>query len=53
MFPSGAFPSVSFAGGAVAGNTRYYQLWYRDGVVAFCPTATFNLSNGLSLTWAP
>jgi hypothetical protein len=52
-FPSGVLPPVSVAGGAASGNTFHYQLWYRDAVVAFCPSAVFNLTNALSLTWAP
>jgi hypothetical protein len=52
-FPSGVLPSVSVAGGASAGSVLNYQLWYRDAVVAFCPSAVFNLTNGVALTWAP
>jgi len=48
-FPSGGSPSVSVRGGAVAGDTRYYQLWYRD------PTGPcnggFNVTNALRVDW--
>ena len=39
--------------GAMAGSgTFYYQLWYRSTPASYCdPTAAFNLSNGISLTW--
>ena len=38
-----------------AGNTRYYQTYYRDPVVlgACLPTMTFNVSQAQSITWAP
>jgi hypothetical protein len=35
-----------------AGGTRHYQLWFRDAV-PFCTSATFNLTNGLSIRWRP
>ncbi len=37
------------AGGSV---TRHYQAWYRDSA-SFCTGLTFNLSNAVSVTWAP
>jgi len=45
-------PLVSVSGGLTGPTTRHYQVWYRDAVT-FCTTATFNLSNGLRLTWGP
>jgi len=44
--------SVSVRGSNVAGNVRNYQAWYRNAA-AFCTASTFNLTNGLNLTWAP
>jgi hypothetical protein len=35
-----------------AGGVRYYQAWYRNAET-FCTTATFNLSNGLEISWLP
>jgi hypothetical protein len=29
-----------------------YQVWYRNAS-AFCTPATFNLTNGLRVTWVP
>ena len=34
------------------GATRIYQLWYRDAV-PFCSVSTFNLTNGVQITWTP
>ncbi|MCY2960988.1 MAG: hypothetical protein NTY35_12560 [Planctomycetota bacterium] len=36
----------------VGGGLRYYQAWYRNAA-AFCTPSTFNLTNGVSVTWAP
>ncbi len=35
-----------------AGGTRTYQVWFRNAA-DFCTSATFNLTNGLALAWAP
>jgi hypothetical protein len=35
-----------------AGATRHYQSWYRNAA-AFCSIDTFNLTNGVSVTWTP
>jgi plastocyanin len=51
-FPTGADPTVSVKGGAAAGSTFEYQIWYRNAG-AFCSASTFNLSNGYSVTWTP
>ncbi|MBL8863824.1 MAG: PD40 domain-containing protein [Planctomycetes bacterium] len=34
------------------GGTRTYQVWYRNSAV-FCTAATYNLSNGVEITWLP
>jgi hypothetical protein len=31
---------------------RTYQLWYRNAAV-FCTTSTFNLTNGIEVSWVP
>ncbi|MDZ4774609.1 MAG: hypothetical protein SGI72_15890 [Planctomycetota bacterium] len=51
-FPGAGDPSVSQVGGAVlgSGSSLYYQAYYRDSA-AFCTTATFNMTNGIKLTW--
>jgi hypothetical protein len=51
-YPVGADPILSVAGFVVAGDTRTYQIWYRDSA-AFCSAATYNLTNGMQTIWAP
>jgi len=52
-YPVGADLDVSVKGLVpAAGGTRYYQVWYRNAAM-FCTSSTFNLSNGLSVTWVP
>lgn len=43
--------SVSVKGGVAAGDTLYYQCWYRDPDGMFCSSGTSNLSNGLEIGW--
>jgi hypothetical protein len=40
----GAVPST--------GGTRYHQVWYRDPA-NYCLPATYNISNGMIVVWAP
>jgi hypothetical protein len=53
-YPGGSTPNPISIGGApiLAGDVRHYQCWYRDAV-PFCTSATFNMTNGVSLTWLP
>ena len=50
--PQGLDPRVSLAGSDAAGDSRVYQLWYRDAST-FCSPSPFNLTNGLALIWTP
>lgn len=51
--PGSSEPSLSTAGLVpVGGGTRTYQVWYRDAAT-FCTSATFNLTNGILVDWAP
>jgi hypothetical protein len=34
------------------GGTRTYQVWYRNAA-AFCTSSTFNLTNGVEISWVP
>jgi hypothetical protein len=38
------------------GATRYYQVFYRDPNVTFCPDppgGTFSVSNAVAVLWGP
>jgi hypothetical protein len=50
-YPGGSTP-ISIKGNNAAGNTRTYQIWYRNAA-AFCNPETFNLSNGGQVVWVP
>jgi hypothetical protein len=52
MYPTGAQQPISVKGMVTTPSTRTYQGWYRNAA-AFCTSATFNLSNGLEITWMP
>ena len=43
---------LAATGGVLAGQTKYYQFWYRDPLGSPCGS-NFNLSNGLAIEWAP
>jgi hypothetical protein len=50
-YPTAGDPSVSVRGGVSAPGTRTYQVWYRNAA-AFCTPSTFNLTNGVEVTWS-
>jgi hypothetical protein len=55
-YPQAGDPSITTASAALgdpipAGATRYYQTYYRDPSASFCPSATFNASNGVIVHW--
>jgi hypothetical protein len=53
-YPGGLTPNpIHIAGLTNAGDVRHYQTWYRDATVGFCTASLFNLTNGVTLTWAP
>ncbi len=51
-YPGAGDPSVSVKGNVSTVGIRTYQVWYRNSA-AFCTSNTFNLTNGVSLTWWP
>jgi hypothetical protein len=51
QYPEAGDSSISVHGAIGAPGTRTYQIWYRNAA-AFCASETFNLSNGLEVTWA-
>jgi hypothetical protein len=52
-YPDGTDSPVHVHGGVSAGDVRTYQTWYRNANPSFCTPLTFNLTNGLQLTWGP
>lgn len=44
--------NIGSTGGVSSGQTKRYQLWYRDPQTSMCGT-TFNLTNGVEAVWAP
>jgi len=52
-FPNDATLTLSQRGGVTVGSgaVRYYATWYRNASTTFCPPATANVTNGLTLTW--
>ncbi len=44
---------LSERGGVVVGSgvVRFYQTYYRNSAAAFCPPATFNVTNGAFVIW--
>ncbi len=51
QYPQAGDPSVSVRGLVTMPGTRTYQIWYRNAA-DFCTPSTFNLSNGLEITWS-
>ncbi len=53
QYPTGAEPLISVRGVVpAAGAVRTYQVWFRNSA-PFCTASTFNLTNGLRVTWLP
>jgi hypothetical protein len=53
-FPQSGDPTMSTKGSVPpAGGMRAYQAWYRDNNLGFCTSATFNISSGVIIHWAP
>ncbi len=49
-YPVAGDASVSVRGLVTVPGTRTYQAWYRNSA-SFCTVSTFNLSNGLEISW--
>jgi hypothetical protein len=52
QYPVAGQPAVSVRGMDAPGDARTYQAWFRNAA-SFCTPSTFNLTNGVALTWAP
>ena len=47
-------PGLGQQGGWATGETRYFQVWYRDPMDDNpCGAGPFNLSNGVQVTFTP
>jgi hypothetical protein len=51
-YPQAGDPPISIVGSTPPNLTRLYQVWYRNSA-SFCTVDTYNLSQGLGLTWQP
>ncbi len=53
-YPQAGDPPISVRGAVPPGGAvRWYQCFYRNAAAAFCPPATSNRTNGLSVAWLP
>jgi hypothetical protein len=52
QYPGAGDAHVSVRGGVTSPGVRTYQAWYRNAA-PFCTPSTFNLTNGVELTWMP
>jgi hypothetical protein len=51
-YPAAGDASVSVRGAVTSPGLRTYQTWYRNAA-PFCTPSTFNVTNGISMTWSP
>jgi hypothetical protein len=49
--PGAGDAQISTLGSTTPGSTYAYQTYYRNPNPAWCPPATFNVSNGVRITW--
>jgi len=52
QYPAPGDLTISVRGSCAAGDVCTYQVWYRNAA-AFCTASTFNLTNGIQVTWIP
>ena len=52
LHPASGDAPISATGAIGAPGERHYQVWYRNAA-AFCGPDTFNLTNGVRVTWTP
>ncbi|MBK7877458.1 MAG: hypothetical protein IPJ77_17260 [Planctomycetes bacterium] len=52
-YPQAGDASLSVRGGVTPGSgvSRGYQVYYRNSASAFCPPATFNVTNAMRVIW--
>jgi hypothetical protein len=51
-YPAGAEVPIHIRTGAAAGQTKHYQLFYRNAAT-WCNASTFNVSSAYSIVWQP
>lgn len=53
QYPDTGDLALSIVGGVTPGSgvSRWYMFYYRNAVASFCPTATFNATNGVEIVW--
>jgi hypothetical protein len=51
-YPMAGDAPISIRGANSAGSVRRYQCWYRNAA-PYCTPSTFNLTNGVEVTWRP
>jgi hypothetical protein len=52
QYPTGADPAIHVQGNVATSGVRFYQVIYRNNA-AFCTSSTFNLTNGVEISWTP
>jgi len=51
QFPETGDPRISVRGAVTTPGVRTYQVWYRNAAT-YCVPATFNLTNGVTVSWS-
>ncbi len=51
QYPTASSPSIHQRGLVATPGLRVYQVWYRNAA-PFCTPSTFNLTNGLAVSWS-
>ena len=53
VFPFDGEAGLAQQGGAAAGETLHYQVWYRDASPFHCTSSTTNYTNAYTVVWQP
>jgi hypothetical protein len=51
QYPGPSDPTISVRRSVIVPGTRHDQVWYRNAAPSFCSPSTFNLTNGVTVTW--
>lgn len=52
-YPMAGDAAIHVRGNVLAGETRYYQVHYRNASSTFCSSSTSNYTNGVAALWTP